>query len=666
MKKLLLLAVATPLLHAEESASPYMALAYGLVLLLVAIIGFILFSRLKKPTVKKQKTTEKKEAKTAKSANPDLVEQYRINMKKIKIENQPFRLSGMLHILTNKISEPLKTSGHQLHYDVDNEVGRYIVGDNDYIEQVLEALMEHVIAMNSNQEVILHVSKEKAQHIVFDVSNPTAVMPKSELETYMSADTAGEHADKALVSFIKARNIAEAMGGSIEVKSSKRTGTHFIFKIPYIEDRDNRSNQEKLKKFLSGKKALFIGKTKYETKRAQYIFDTFGIKIDHMSLSDFETKKPDLKKYDMAILRSSNLTPKHISFFKKVRQSSNKEFKTIIVHELFEDEKTINSSKPIADAELYNPTIIGDVEEILYQMFILKSKAVKGISNLETFDTDTFAIKGNHDFSEEELQKFRGAHIAVAEDSKVDMRVMRNILDSIDGIKLFTVNNGIEMMKLLEEEEIDIIFADINMPLLDGLTMTRRIRSETKWERIPIISISSMAFKHEVRAMQLAGMNAAITKPITAQDVYMALEKFLIITPKIEMRLTHCNDKDLDYKCNTYVLNVEKGVEDAGSPKNYLELLHETMDLLQGSDEKLKELIRHEEYTSLKEFSHSMLELYGNIHANEMVKMFEELMYYLSSRKKPYLMEYTMLYKKNMQRLQDEIDALEKHLHKGK
>ncbi len=659
MKRLLLLTLSASFLHAEESISPYTALAYGLVLLLLVIIGFILFSRFRKPVRKKRLT----KVQASRSANPDLVEKYRINMQKIKIENQPFRLSGMLHILTNKISEVLKKSGHQLHYDVDSEVGRYIVGDNDYIEQVLEALMENVIGMNSNQEVILHVSKEKSQHIVFDVSNPTAILSKTELEAYTDANMADKDTDEALAAFIKARNIAEAMGGSLEVKSTKRTGTHFIFKIPYIEDKNNRSNQEKLKKFLAGKKALFIGKTKYETKRAQYIFDTFGIKIEHMSLNDFETKKPDLKRYDMAILRSAHLTPKHISFFKKIHQTSSKDFKIIIVHELFEDEKTINFSKPIADAELYNPTIIGDVEEILYQMFILKSKAVKGISNMDVFDPDAFIIKGNRDFTPEELGKFRGAHIAVAEDSKVDMRVLRNIFNTIEGIKLFTANNGIELMKLLEDEDIDIIFADINMPLLDGLTMTRRIRSESKWEKLPIISISSMAFKHEVRNMQLAGMNAAITKPITAQDVYMALDKFLVISSKIKERLVKCNNKELDYQCNSYILNVEKGIEDAGSPESYLELLQETLDLLQGSEEKFKELIKNEEYTALKEFSHSMLELYSNIHANEMVKMFEELTYYLSSRKKPYLMEYAMLYKKNLQRLQDEIDALEKHLH---
>jgi len=62
----------------------------------------------------------------------DILESYRIETKTIKIENQPFRLSGLLHILTNKISNPLKEQRHRLYYDVDCEVGRYIVGEVFY------------------------------------------------------------------------------------------------------------------------------------------------------------------------------------------------------------------------------------------------------------------------------------------------------------------------------------------------------------------------------------------------------------------------------------------------------------------------------------------------------------------------------------------------------
>jgi len=355
----------------------------------------------------------------------DILESYRIETKTIKIENQPFRLSGLLHILTNKISNPLKEQRHRLYYDVDCEVGRYIVGDNDYIEQVLQPIMQYLVMLNSQSEVVLHISKEKERAIVFDAYNPHATV-------------------------------------LLEFKSSKRTGTHFIFSIPYIADKNTKSNQEKLKRELKNKRALFIGKDPYDTKRVQYIFNIFGLKIEHMELDIFEQKKPDLSKYDMAILRSADLMPKHIGFFKNFRQRQKEHFKLIITHELFESEQRIEMTKPIADAELYNPVIVGDVEEILNQMFILKSKAVKGISNMEVFDPSSFIVSGKRTPSKQDMEYFRGAHIAVAEDSKVDQRVMRNILD-VDGIRIFMVDNGKAMIDLLKTEEIDIIFTDINL-----------------------------------------------------------------------------------------------------------------------------------------------------------------------------------------------------------
>jgi hypothetical protein len=72
----------------------------------------------------------------------EMIEQSKVDIKKIKIENYPFRLSGLLHILTNRISNVLQEQGHTIYYDVENEVGRYIIGDNDYIEQILEILVK--------------------------------------------------------------------------------------------------------------------------------------------------------------------------------------------------------------------------------------------------------------------------------------------------------------------------------------------------------------------------------------------------------------------------------------------------------------------------------------------------------------------------------------------
>lgn len=599
----------------------------------------------------KSKTSET--STQASSTSRELIEKYTTEIKKIKIENQPFRLSGMLHILTNKVSDLLQNNRHVIYYDVENEVGRYIVGDNDYLEQALEILVKDLLALNTDFEVVVKISKLKNKFLVFDVMNEKGVMSKELCKAYNESERLLTTLSENTNAYIKAKKIVEAMQGSIELKSAKRGGTHYTIQIPYYEDRDNRSNQEELKAHLKGKKALFIGRDKHDTKRTQYIFETYGIHIENMKLEEFEKKRPDLKKYNMAIIRSADLTYKHVSFFKNIYQDTKSNFKIIIVHELFEDEDKMALSKNIAHAELYNPSVIGDVEEILYQMFILKSKAVKGISNMEMFDHDSFTIKGKPKSKDEGVDWYKGAHIAVVEDSKVDQRVIRNIL-KFDGVTLFCMNNGAEMLELLEKEEIDIIFSDINMPVMDGLIMTKNIRSNKKWEKIPIISISSMAFPHEVEEMKVAGMNAAITKPIQAEDVYMALDKYLIMTA--QMRNRDVNTHKVKFLFNKEIIDIEKGLAKAKSDEEYQEHLLETMEMVRGTREAFEKMIYDQQVTSLAKYARSTLLLYESIYATEMIKMFKELLQFTSQKQRVYLIDYIYLYQKNWKKLEKEVE----------
>ncbi len=590
---------------------------------------------------------------TEETTSFDMIEKYKVEIKKIKIENQPFRLSGLLHILTNRVSDLLQDNGHTIYYDVENEVGRYIIGDNDYIEQVLEVLVKDALFLNRDFEVMLKISNYKNKFLVFEVINEKGFIKKELYQKYIDAERIMTSHRESLNTFVKAKKIVEAMKGRIVLKSSRISGTHYIFKIPYYEDKDNRSNQEELKSFLAGKKALFIGKDKYDTKRTQYIFETYGINIENMKLDDFESKRPDLSKYNMAILRSSDLTYKHTSFFKNIYQDKKSNFKIIIVHELFESEEKMKLAKSIAHAELYNPTVIGDVEEILYQMFILKSKAVKGINNIEVFNPDVFTIKGSTKTREDNLDWYKGAHIAIVEDSKVDQRIMKNIL-KIEGVTLFCLNNGAEMIDLLEEEEIDIIFSDINMPVMDGLIMTKRIRAKKKWEQIPIISISSMAFPHEIKEMKVAGMNAAISKPIEAKEVYNALEKFLVMTPQIRNRKV--NSQKIKLSFNKEILDFEKGLKEAESELQYQENLLETMEMLRGARASFERMIDNEEFIALVRFARSTLALYEDIHAPAMIKMFKDLSYFASKRQRTYILDYVNMYHENWEKLEQEVE----------
>jgi CheY-like chemotaxis protein len=591
------------------------------------------------------------------STSYETIEAYTSEIKKIKIENQPFRLSGMLHILTNKVSDLLKKNRHRIYYDVKSEIGRYIVGDNDYLEQVLEIVVRDLLSLNHDYKVVLKLSKYKDKYLVFDIINAKGVMPKELRRAYNESGRLLSTLSEGTNAFIKAKKIVERMKGNIEV-NSHWGGTRYTVRIPYYEDKGSKSNQNALKSVLQGKRALFIGSDKYDTKQTQYVFKSYGIHTENMKLEAFEMQHPDLADYNMAIIRSADLTKEHVDFFNSIDQTIQNDFKMIIIHELFEDKEKIALSKNIADAELYNPSVTGDVEEILYQVFILKSKAVKGINNIEVFDPESFTIKGKPKSIDSKSDRYKGAHIAIVEDSKVDQRIIRNIL-KFEGVTLYCMYNGSEMLKLLEQqEEIDIIFSDINMPVMDGLMMTRHIRSKQQWRHIPIISISSMAFSHEVEEMKNAGMNAAITKPIQAIDTHMALEKYLVMTPEIRNREITLHQ--VKFLFDKDVIDIDLGLSEAESIEAYQKHLLETMEKLRGTPLMFIKMINVKDRDELEKFAKSTLALCEGIHAAEMVKMFNTLLFTVSQKGKVELTDYMQSYKKNWKRLEKEVD---KYIH---
>ena len=606
-------------------------------------------------TVSDLETNESKENEVEEKTDKARLKILKDDIDRIKIDRQPFRLSGMLHILTNKIGEEIRKNGHVLYYDIDKELKRYIVGDNDYLEQILEILCRHLISLNTDSEIVLHLSKE-GRYLVFELYNKTAQLSKKELERLNSLMQLSENASEYANTYVKAKKIAKSMAGRLTLECHKKGGTRYRLEIPFHPDRDNRSNQNVLKEKIEGKSVLFIGKTKSEIKRIEYIFHTFGLNIEHMHSDEFESKRPDISKYDIVVLHSSDLLPKQISFFKKLEERRKDNFKIIVIHELFESETKIEMTKPIADAEIYKPVIIGDVEEILYQMYILQSKAVKGINNVEVFDPAVFKIRGSRRITKKDISKFTGAYIAVAEDSKVDQRIMRNIL-AHEGLKVFFVENGQEMLEILEKEPIDIIFSDINMPVMDGLLMTKKIRQNKKWKDIPIISISSMAFGHEVKAMQVAGMNAAITKPIISEDVYEALERFLTVLPKWKSTSSSESKYIEGIPHNDpKILNVRQALRKYANSDAYEKVLLQVRSEVQNSTEEFTNLIYMEHYKALSEYINNLLPLYKKIYAKEMEKMLNEVLDYLSQKNKSHVMEYTFLYKEKLKAVLLEID----------
>lgn len=118
----------------------------------------------------------------------------------------------------------------------------------------------------------------------------------------------------------------------------------------------------------------------------------------------------------------------------------------------------------------------------------------------------------------------------VVEDSPMMRQLIVFALARIKGIQVTEAEDGVDGLKKLAQKRFDIVLTDINMPMMDGLKLVKRIRGDAVHKDIPIIVITTEgAAEDRQRAMAL-GANAYITKPIQAPQVIAKVKELLKLT----------------------------------------------------------------------------------------------------------------------------------------
>lgn len=116
--------------------------------------------------------------------------------------------------------------------------------------------------------------------------------------------------------------------------------------------------------------------------------------------------------------------------------------------------------------------------------------------------------------------------VLVVEDNSVNLRVIEAFLSRTAPKKILTAPNGEEALKILEKERCDVVLMDIQMPVMDGLTATKRIRgADTPWRNVPIIAVTAGARGDEREACARVGMNGFLSKPVSPEELYERLAR---------------------------------------------------------------------------------------------------------------------------------------------
>ncbi|MFT4251276.1 MAG: ATP-binding protein [Caulobacter sp.] len=125
------------------------------------------------------------------------------------------------------------------------------------------------------------------------------------------------------------------------------------------------------------------------------------------------------------------------------------------------------------------------------------------------------------------LAALGGARMLVVDDHPVNRRVIRLFLEPF-GCELVEVENGQEALDAVAAHGFDIVLMDVNMPVMDGLEATRRLRADPRWARLPIVALTADVMQTQIRTCLEAGMDAHVAKPIDMRNLLSVLAQVVV------------------------------------------------------------------------------------------------------------------------------------------
>ncbi|MFK7803877.1 MAG: response regulator [Anaerolineae bacterium] len=116
--------------------------------------------------------------------------------------------------------------------------------------------------------------------------------------------------------------------------------------------------------------------------------------------------------------------------------------------------------------------------------------------------------------------------VLVVDDSPVIRRVMSVTLEK-NGYEVLLAEDGLEAIEVLEDLDsgIDIIFADINMPVMDGIAMLKEIRQNENFQHLPVVMLTAVGEERNRDIALREGANTILTKPSSSSEIIATLQQ---------------------------------------------------------------------------------------------------------------------------------------------
>ncbi|MEM8711577.1 MAG: response regulator [Planctomycetota bacterium] len=460
----------------------------------------------------------------------DILDFSKIESGKFEVETIDFDLRDVIEDLGDIFGPRYQDKHLELVTLLPSDVPVHLVGDPTRLRQVLTNLLGNALKFTAEGEVHLHVGvtepSDSEVTLTFEVRDTGIGIPADRINalfdafTQVDASTTRKFGGTGLGLAI-CKGLVTAMGGQIDVRSTPGKGTTFAVTITFTRSEAAPSTPKPIPGELKGKVAACLDDNATNLFMLQKQLQSWEMEVvtsgDPVGFVNSLQPKPDVFILDYHMPEQNGL-----DVVEALQQKD--EFKDIPIMMLtsvsFQGRIKELRAHGVAE-QLRKPVKQSSLESSLRTL--LSADASKPEKRRVAGRPDAFSA------GEEVMQMRSDTRILVVEDNTVNQRLAKAML-ARGGFHCDIANHGGEALDILSRMPFDIVLMDCQMPVLDGFETTRNIREREarSGQHIPIIAMTANAMEGDADRCLAAGMDAYLSKPISAARLYDTLDEWIV------------------------------------------------------------------------------------------------------------------------------------------
>jgi len=448
----------------------------------------------------------------------DILDFSKIEAGKMTIDNVDFSLEEMLDNVLGLLWDKADTKGLELLLHIDPELPDNLKGDALRIGQILINFTSNAVKFTETGNVLVRANKvsETARNVRvrFEVQDTGIGIPSANFsqlfKPFHQLDTSSTRRFEGTgLGLTISKNLIELMGGELDFNSEPGVGSTFSMELTLAKSAAQET--PKLPNSVQGKRVLVVD----DNPKAREILinmlraltlDVTGVDSTAAALAKISPADQQTTPFDIIFLDWKMPGLSGLEAAEKIHALPNTESTKFVL------------------LCAHNKHDIGPNAENLFAAIISKP-----VLSSVLHDTLAKLFKSNHtrpsygvqlDLSA--YQKLAGSRVLLVDDNEINQDVVKELLNLIK-VEITTAANGQQALELLEQGCFDMVLMDVQMPIMDGMEATRRLRSQERFDQLPIIAMTAGALAGDRERCLSVGMNDYISKPIYPEILYRIL-----------------------------------------------------------------------------------------------------------------------------------------------